>query len=129
MEKSSVEMHIWFALIKLRALQCFLVPLLLILGLSPWTCYFRSSGGTLNEIGQVKMTRGNVFYYPLELKKKSDRGMRWMKEMSIKHQAEDGYKNIVWLFWWNKSVIKRTFDTSWLFYLIIPLTKSVWNNI
>lgn len=64
-------MHIWFPLISLKkVLRCFLVSVLLILGLSLWTCCFRSSGAGLNEIGQVKMTRRNAFYSPLVLKKK-----------------------------------------------------------
>lgn len=77
-------------------MRCFLVSLLLILGLSPWTCCFRSSGASLNEIGQVKMTRRNAFYSPLEFKKKKKRWWRHEMNGENKYQASKcWYKYII----------------------------------
>lgn len=62
-----------------EAMEMLSIALFLTLGLLLRTRCFRTSGGSLSEIGQVKMTRINAFYSPLKLKKKSFGEMRWME--------------------------------------------------
>lgn len=75
-----------------EAKEMLFIAVLLTVGLLLRTRFFGTSGGSLSEIGQVKMTRINAFYTLLKLKTKSFGGMRWMREMRIGHLPSGWHK-------------------------------------